>query len=179
MNSTELRERYDVSRLAPPGGIGIELGVAQGVFSEQVLLRSQLSYLYSVDMYAGDRGHGDEQYREALLRLMPHRARNCVLRMRFDQAVLLFPDHAFDFVYVDGYAHTGQESGRTLQQWYPKVRPGGIFAGDDYSDVWPLTKSAVDQFARQHRLALNVITPPPDPDSAWSEQPTWWCVKPG
>lgn len=174
----QLNERYDVSKLAPPGGIGIELGVAEGVFSEQVLIRSSLSYLYSVDMYAGDRGHNDDQYRSALHRLMPHRSRNSILRMRFDEAVKLFPDCYFDFVYVDGYAHTGQESGLTLREWFPKVRPGGIFAGDDYSDDWPLTKAAVDQFAQQHRLALSVIHPPENAHSPWSEQPTWWCVKP-
>ena len=170
-------ERYDVSKLATPGGVGIELGVAEGVFSEQVLIRSSLSYLYSVDMYAGDRGHNDDEYRRALTRLMPHRARNSILRMRFDEAVKLFPDNYFDFVYVDGYAHTGQEEGNTLREWFPKVKPGGIFAGDDYSDAWPLTKQMVDEFARENQLLLSVIYPPEEAHSMWCEQPTWLCIK--
>lgn len=177
MSSVELRERYDVSRLAPPGGLGIELGVAEGVFSERVLQRSALSFLYSVDIYAGDRGHNDDEYRRALTRLMPHRARNTILRMRFDEAVKLFPDNTFDFIYVDGYAHTGQEGGQTLNEWWPKLKSGGIFAGDDYSPGWPLTKEAVDRFLGHLRLPLNVIHPQ-DPDSPWSQHPTWWTIKP-
>lgn len=177
MNSVELKQRYDVSLLAPPGGLGIELGVAEGVFSEQVLRRSGLSFLYSVDMYAGDRGHNDDEYRRALTRLMPHRSRNTILRMRFDEAVKLFQDNTFDFIYVDGYAHTGQESGRTLEEWWPKLKPGGVFAGDDYTEVWPHTKAAVDQFVARHRLHMEVISAE-HADGPWSEHPTWWCIKP-
>lgn len=177
MSSVELRERYDVSLLAPPGGVGIELGVAEGVFSERVLQRSALSFLYSVDIYAGDRGHNDDEYRRALTRLMPHRCRNTILRMRFDEAVKLFVDNTFDFVYIDGYAHTGQEGGRTLEEWWPKAKPGAIFGGDDYSPGWPLTKGAVDEFVARRGLELNVIENP-NPDSPWSQHPTWWVRKP-
>lgn len=173
----ELKERYDVSRLVRPGGIGIELGVAEGVFSEQVLLRSRLSFLYSVDMYAGDRGHDDEQYRQALTRLMGHRSRNAILRMRFDEAIKLFPDNYFDFIYIDGYAHTGQESGSTLREWFSKLKDGGVYAGDDYSEVWPENLNSVNQFANDYNLSLSVIYPSGEVKSPWCEQPTWWTIK--
>lgn len=177
MNSIELQERYDVSLLVPPGGVGIELGVAEGVFSEKVLQRSALSFLYSVDAYAGDRGHNDDEYRRALTKLMPHRSRNTILRMRFDEAVKLFVDHTFDFVYIDGYAHTGQEQGRTLDEWWPKAKSGAIFAGDDYCTSWPLTLQVVDEFVARKGVDLHVIENL-NPDSPWSQHPTWWVVKP-
>jgi len=172
-----LRLRHDVAKLVNPGGVGIELGVAEGVFSERVLRKSSLSFLYGVDMYAGDRGHDIDQYRRALARLMPFRGRQTILKMRFDEALSLFPDEYFDFIYVDGYAHTGEEEGRTLVDWYPKLRPGGIFAGDDYSPDWPKVVAAVDAFCSNHGLGLNVIDCR-EPGSVWSEYPTWWTSKP-
>lgn len=173
----ELKHRHDVVKLVKSGGVGVELGVAEGVFSERVLNHSDLSFLYSIDMYAGDRGHDVAQYRRALMRLIPHRNRNAVIKMRFDEALPLFEDHYFDFIYVDGYAHTGQESGQTLKDWYPKLKPGGIFAGDDYSKDWPKVIQTVNKFAKDNNLELNIIDCK-EPGSVWSEHPTWWVRKP-
>jgi FkbM family methyltransferase len=169
-------KREDVSRLAREGGVGIELGVAAGDFSERVLNTSKLGYLYSVDMWAGDRGHGVDQYKTAIGRLHPYRDRNAILRMRFDEALGLFGDHSLDFIYVDGYAHDGEEGGRTFHEWYPKLRSGGIIAGDDYHADWPLVVQAVDAFVAHHGLELHVIQ---CSEEAWnSRYPTWFALKP-
>jgi hypothetical protein len=40
--------RDDIAQLLPAGGIGVELGVATGRFSEKLLTRSKLSHLYSL-----------------------------------------------------------------------------------------------------------------------------------
>jgi len=74
-----------------------------------------------------------------------------------------------DFVYVDGYAHTGQEGGRTLDQWWAKVRPGGIMAGHDYHEQWPLTVQAVNQFAARIGLAVHLTHE--------DEFPSWYFFK--
>lgn len=172
-----LRERYDVARLVRPGGIGVELGVATGVFSQRVLERSQLKFLYSIDMYAGDRGHDVNQYKQAISRLDPYRDRNAVWRMRFDEAVDMFPDGHLDFIYVDGYAHTGEEEGDTFRGWWPKLRPGGIFAGDDYHPDWPLVIEQVDRFMAAHGLKPFIIDAAPD-GQPHSLYPTWFVQKP-
>lgn len=63
----------------------------------------------------------------------------------------LTDDHALDFAYLDGYAHQGNEDGRTLRQWWAKIRPGGLLAGHDYDPVrWPRNVAAVDAFRRDH-----------------------------
>jgi hypothetical protein len=79
--------------------------------------------------------------------------------MRFDEAVSLFPDEYFDFVYVDGYAHTGEENGQTFEDWWPKLKPGGLFAGDDYAPCWPKVVEAVDRFAASKNLKLMLLEP--------------------
>lgn len=168
--------RDNVATLFRAGGVGVELGVAAGDFSERILKHDQVGYLYSIDMWAGDRGHGVDQYREAIARLNPYRERNAIMRMRFDEALQLFSDESLDFIYVDGYAHDGELNGQTFKDWFPKLRSGGIIAGDDYASEWPLVVSAVDHFVSTHGLELHVID---CHEESWnSKYPTWFAMKP-
>lgn len=172
--------RYDIASVLKEGGVGIELGVAEGFFSRKMFEISKLAYLYGVDMYAGDRGHGTDQYKRALRQLEPFKERNTLLRMRFDEAVDLFPDEYFDFIYVDGYAHTGEEAGDTFFEWYPKLKVGGILAGDDYDAVvWPGVVSSVNQFAALANIEVMVINVSEEAraENIWSRHATWLAVK--
>jgi hypothetical protein len=158
------------------GGVGVELGVAAGDFSERILQFDHVGYLFSVDMWAGDRGHGVEQYREAIARLNPYRDRNALMRMRFDEALPLFGDESLDFIYVDGYAHDGELDGATFRDWFPKLKRGGIIAGDDYAPEWPLVVKAVDAFVAENGLELHVID---CHEETWNSMyPTWFAMKP-
>lgn len=172
------RRRDDIAQVLKIGGVGVELGVAEGRFSEKILKRSPLSFLYSIDMWSGDRGHDVEEYKTALRRLGPHRARNSALRMTFDEALDLFPDDHFDFIYIDGYAHTGEQGGKTFDDWWPKCRPGGVFAGDDYDPAFPLVVEAVDRFTSGKSLPMFVIDPVEKGEDWASHYPTWFVVKP-
>jgi len=172
-----LKQRHDVARLLPPGAIGIELGVAEGVFAERVLSNSDIDFLYGVDMYAGDRGHDIDQYKRALARLSLFRGRSALLHMRFDQALSLFADETFDFIYVDGYAHTGEEDGATFRDWWPKLKRGGVLAGDDYDPAWPDVVRHVDAFLTA-RGCTGYIIPSVEKDVAYCKYPTWFTIKP-
>ncbi|QYY25295.1 class I SAM-dependent methyltransferase [Diaphorobacter sp. MNS-0] len=169
--------RTDLVKLLPPGAIGIELGVAEGKFSTDLLHTGVFEHLYSVDMWRGDRGHDVEQYKLALRRLSKFRSQSTALRMTFDEAVDLFPNHFFDFIYVDGYAHTGEEDGQTFRTWWPKLKPGGVMAGDDYSSHWPRVVQAVDRFIADYTLELGVLEFEKT-DDMWSQYPSWVTVKP-
>jgi len=171
----DFKQRDDVATLIRPGGVGVELGVAAGDFSRRILERSEIGFLFSIDMWAGERGHDVSQYKEAIRALHPYRTRNTCLRMRFDEALDLFNDESLDFIYVDGYAHTGEENGRTYSEWYPKLRPGGIISGDDYHADWPLVVKAVDDFIDTEKLVLHVIQ---CSEGTWnSRYPTWFAVR--
>ena len=125
---------------------GVELGVGGGQFS-YILNKSYDNWdeFYAIDRWAGDRGHDIREYNNAYNVLS--KFLNCrVLRASFDEALKLFPDGYFDFIYIDGYAHTGQEQGDTLKKWFPKLKNGGVFAGHDYHPDWPLTIKYVDEF---------------------------------
>lgn len=168
--------RDEVAGLFRKDGVGVELGVAAGDFSERILKYDHVGYLFSIDMWAGDRGHGVDQYREAIVRLSPYRQRNAIMRMRFDEALPLFANESLDFIYVDGYAHDGELNGATFRDWFPKLRRGGIIAGDDYAPDWPLVMRAVDAFVAQYGLELHVIDCHED---KWNSMyPTWFAMKP-
>jgi hypothetical protein len=111
-----------------------------------------------------------------LRRLDRFRATYSLLRMRFDQAVDLFPDGYFDFIYVDGYAHTGEEAGQTFRDWWPRLKAGGVFAGDDYDRAWPDVVQNVDAFLAANGQTGYVI-PYVEPDTAYCRYPTWFAIK--
>ena len=76
--------------------------------------------------------------------------------MAFNDAYDLFDDHFFDFIYFDGYAHTGEEGGKTFSDWYSKLKVGGVFAGDDYHEGWPLVVWAVNHLVAQVGSELHI-----------------------
>lgn len=172
----KFEQRSDVVKLFQNYAIGIELGVAEGKFSETLLKTKRFAHLYSIDMWAGDRYHDTAQYKRALQRLLPFREQNTTIRMTFDEALDLFPNAFFDFIYVDGYAHTGEEEGATFRNWWPKLKSGGVMAGDDYSPKWPLVVQAVDAFIADHQLEMAVLNF--KSDDPWSQYPTWVTIKP-
>jgi hypothetical protein len=172
-----LRSRAELTKLIRPGGVGVELGVANGVFSELILRTSELGYLYSIDAY-GDRKHPVSRYRSAVVRLAPYRMRNAIIRMRFDEALSMFPDRYFDFIYVDGCAGNGEEGGRSFYDWWPKLKSGGVFAGHDYSPEWPLVIQAADRFVAKMGVPLFKVGGEADPADVANRYPSWFTVRP-
>jgi hypothetical protein len=180
-------------------GTGVELGVAWGEFSEEILRQQMLFIpldlekvseglyqwqgtgpimlstaldcvhkLYSIDRWT-EPHHGMDEYLRALNRLANYGRRSTVLRATFEEARVLFQDGALDFVYVDGYAHTGQEGGKTLEDWWPKIQPGGVMAGHDYDPLFQPTIDAVDAFVARHGLELHLTD--------GEHLASWWVVK--
>lgn len=176
-----MKKREDLIHIAnngPLNGIvGVELGVAEGKYSERILQNCIIDHWYSIDMWAGDRGHDVKQYKSALSRLLPYKEINTVLRMKFDEALDLFPDQFFDVIYIDGYAHTGQESGKTLKDWWPKLKDGGLFSGDDYTSSWPATLAQVDQFSKEYNTEIKIFEFDNDEKDFWSQSPSWYTIK--
>lgn len=168
-------DRFDViNGLPPEKNLGIELGVAAGSFSARMMQSRRFKRFYGVDIY-GDT-HDIAEYKKAL-RLVGLQRNFHLLRMTFDQALDLFPDNHFDFIYCDGYAHTGEEGGRTLLDWYAKLKPGGVMAGDDYDLAhWPLVVWAVHHLVAQLNVPLQVtdfVT-----DAPYNRYRSWFFTKP-
>lgn len=166
--------RHDiVNFLEGHKNVGIELGVAEGIFSSRMISSGKFQKFFAVDVY-GDI-HNTPQYKRALLRagLMSSYS---LLRMRFDEAFDLFPDGFFDFIYIDGYAHNGEEGGKTIVDWYRKLKTGGLMAGDDYHEDWPLVVWAVNDFVCQSGENL-MVTELTEPGLDYCKYPSWCFIK--
>lgn len=61
------------------------------------------------------------------------------------RAASLFPRGSVDFVFIDA-AHDYTNVKADLLAWWPKIRPGGVLAGHDYSEPWPEVVRAVNDF---------------------------------
>jgi hypothetical protein len=167
-------DRFQLVELLGRGGlIGIELGVASGDFSRRMVHSGLFSDFFGVDAYADH--HDAAEYVSALASVGVF-SRYKLLRMRFDEALPLFKDESFDLVYIDGYAHTGQEDGGTIFSWLPKVRVGGILAGHDYHRDWPLVMASVDDLCHQtgFELLITRLSFNPGPQDL---HPSWAIIK--
>ncbi len=152
---------------------GIELGVAGGDYSAKMVASGKFKVFFGVDMYADT--HDTEQYKAALTNVgifQPYK----LLRMKFDEALDLFPDNTFDFMYLDGYAGTGLEGGTVIRSWASKVKVGGILAGDDYHEDCHLLQLIVDEFCKQNDFEL-FITEGAFDNSAYGNYPSWAIIK--
>lgn len=186
-NALDLRERFggltrrqELLDMVQPGGIGIERGVAKGRFPALICRRERIAHLCSVDIYAGRQARNVGEYREAIRTLDPWRDRNTLLRLRFDEALPLFPDGFFELVCVDGFAHTGEAERRTIRDWFPKVAPGGVVAGHDCDPNRPKVVAQLDGFvADQPGLKLFTIGDEvPDPEDRCNRLRSWSTVRP-
>lgn len=166
--------RHDILQLMEGGDfVGVELGVAAGEFSARMVASGRFKEFFGVDMYADT--HDTNQYKTALRKVGIHENYK-LLRMSFDEAYDLFKDESLDFIYIDGYAHSGQEGGDTIWKWARKVKIGGLIAGDDYHEDWPLVKEAVDRFLEYTGFEGHVTTEV-EPEINYAAHPTWGAIK--
>lgn len=152
--------------------IGVELGVAQGIYSKRMVDSGKFRLFFGVDAY-GDT-HDVKEYKEAL-KYVGIEANYHLIRAEFQEALDVFDDEYFDFIYIDGFAHTGEEGGQALIDWYAKLKMGGILAGDDYHEDWPLVKWAVNDFVT--KLGCELFVTGGKEDVRYSRYPSWYLHK--
>ena len=121
--------------------------------------------------------HGTKEYHSALKRFSSV-TNYILLRSSFTEAAEIFNDGFFDFVFIDGNAHEGQNNGKTFTEWWPKVRSGGIFSGRAYDTrKYSACVFAVDEFVSNNNLTLNILEEPlgqPEHDKLKN----WYIIKP-
>jgi hypothetical protein len=168
-----METRSDLPTLCKTGStrlIGVELGVARGKNAHNLVRKTPDLVLCCIDRWSGDRGHSLDELVAASNLLAPYKDRALIMRGSFEHYLPLFPDEYFDFVYIDGYAHTGQLGGSTLRDWWPKAKTGGVFAGHDYHPEYQPTIDAVDAFFAELGIPFSILNEEP--------YPSWYVVKP-
>jgi hypothetical protein len=163
----DLLDRNTLIGSLPHGGIGAEIGVDVGLFSEVILERNQPRELWLIDCYhhqdaetyGSDPANAIEQAQEAkyqeVLRRFADRPHVRILREWSVAAAAMFDDGYFDWVYIDA---NHLQVDRDLAAWWPKLKRGGWAAGHDFCVVADYidVKPKVEKFAADNGLELFV-----------------------
>lgn len=116
---------------------GAEVGVFDGYFSEYLCKTIPGLKLYSVDPWEVYPGYRDHKFVENM-RAAEAKARERLASFNVEiikkysvDAAKYILDGSLDFVYIDAN-HEYKYVKEDIELWAPKVRKGGIVAGDDY-----------------------------------------------
>lgn len=180
-----MRSRLELAKLFADKGytLGAEIGVLDGYYSEVLLKTIPKLRLYAIDPWKEYDGFKtkriqpflDKAYEGALQKLSAY---NCeVIRKTSMEAVSLFKDGCLDFVYIDAN-HDYPYIKEDIEAWTPKVRKGGIVAGDDYyisrNNIGVI--KAVDEYVAENGYTLN-LTDWNDDLIRDNRQPSWYFIK--
>lgn len=168
--------------LKPFKGLAAEVGVQEGLFSRHLLMNLPIEKLYMIDAWRFyESGYDDSANvsddRHALNLMTAHqntnefKERRTIIVEESLKACCLFQDTEFDWVYLDA-AHDKESVLKDLRNWRHFIRKGGIICGDDFLDgrtPYALfgVKSAVEKFAKENSLEINVF----ESDGEMSQ---WW-----
>lgn len=159
----EKDDREWLLKRLPKRAVCAEIGVYEGRFSELILSITRPKKLHLIDpwkyeadpayersFYGKSKGHSqarmDGMYESVVKcfkskRVEIHRDASAACSSRF-------PDNYFDWIYIDGN-HLYEFVKQDLESYFPKIKSGGIVAGDDYgrSNRWDKdgVKRAVDE----------------------------------
>lgn len=199
LNNTPAPNKRDLASLVNkmfPNGKGVEIGVLKGDYSKIILERWHRGTLYLVDTwrhldeYIDMNGQDDKYHYDCLIQtcknIKPWQDRAHIIRMDSVKSADMFPDEYFDFIYIDA-DHSYEGVVRDIKAWWPKVKKGGLFCGDDYipddGDIWltgqgePVyagkfgVRKAVNEFVKEKSLKLYETTEEP----YWRQ---WYTFKP-
>ncbi len=145
-----VRRQQLLERL-PKGGIGMEVGVWEGGFSEEILKVVQPRILHLVDPWSyqpefGNTAFGkskNETTMDEKYLLVAEKFRNdprVAIHRRMSHEVLEeFDDASLDWIYLDGN-HNFEVVKNDLALSRVKVKPGGMISGDDF--LWKVDDGA-------------------------------------
>lgn len=161
----EIKYRKNLNLLLPKNPVTVELGVAEGFFSRDILEKWESSLHYLVDNWGpiGTRGDGsypqewhNKNYHTTLFNIEPYKDKAKILRGPTNRMAQHVPDNSVDLVYVDA-CHWYECVVEDIKEWWPKLKEGGIMAFHDYEDPDYGVKQAVHEWADSHGLIVNYI----------------------
>jgi predicted O-methyltransferase YrrM len=153
--------------------IGAEIGTWKGINAKIILKTINIEKLYLIDPY-NPLIH-DVGEKEARKRLKGYNDKLIWIKKLSNDAVNDVPNN-LDFVYIDG-DHSYKGVKQDLENYYPKIRKGGVLAGHDINlgghliNIRPELKytegvaQAVMEFAAQKKLEIFIYGN------------DWWCIK--
>jgi len=155
-------EKYNIQKIA-------EIGVFEG-FNFSLMIEHNPEVAIGVDMWIDDGiiarndcGYPQERLNgmyNSVMESIKDKPFAKIMRMYTVDAAKFFPDEYFYLIYIDA-DHTYEGCKADLEAWWPKMKPGGFFTGDDYSKyrakytgvVFGVVE-AVNEFAKKVNLPV-------------------------
>jgi hypothetical protein len=163
-----MKTREELLTLIPKNGIGAEIGVFEGAFSEIIYSTTDPKKLYLVDLFEGPMCSGDKNggnmkhiILEDAYKILTekYKEENRISFFKGKSEIFLnsLPDNYLDFIYIDGdHSYEGCKIDLNLAK--TKVKKNGIIAGHDYCNMFTAVMRAVDEFVSNNNLTLNTTT---------------------
>ncbi len=166
---------YDIVEAIQPKLL-VELGSYQGLsyftFCQSIKDHDIDALCYAVDSWVGDKhtqAYDEKIYKDFFKYNRTHFSGfSYVMRMMFDEALSHFTDESIDLLHIDG-CHTYDAVLHDFNNWYPKVRPGGIILFHDITarmddfgvyKFWEEYSPQYESFNFNHGFGLGVIQKP-------------------
>lgn len=153
--------------------IGVEIGTGSACGSVAMLDRLPKLTLYCIDPWRHvelapyEAGHSQEEHDACFVvagnRLQPYGSRAIIIRKTSDEAINGIPNNV-DFVHIDGH-HEYSQVVKDINNYFPKIKVGGIISGHDYPQV-PDVAWAVDEIFKDKTIHTG-------------DDFTWWVYKDG
>jgi predicted O-methyltransferase YrrM len=136
---------------------GLEIGCAEGTTTKLLLKELPNLTLWSIDPYEDYTDWNgnildkmDVKFINTMNRMKPYEDRFRLLKKYSDDCVGDFENEFLDFIFIDGL-HTYEQVKKDCENFYPKVKSGGLFSGHDYNNVKEV-QTAVKEFAIKQGL---------------------------
>lgn len=137
-------------------GVGVEIGVREGVYSSFLLTINKISKLYGVDI-------------NNTVDTLKNHPKFSFIKEESVKAATLFEDNFFDFIYIDA-DHSYKSCLSDMKAWWPKLKKYGIFAGHDYVPHQNGVIQAVKEFCSEKSIHFYITGPEDvDPDKYAAE----------
>lgn len=148
--------------------LGTQLGVSYFAFCQAVAEIETETRCFAVDTWAGD-PHAGYYANEIYERVEKHHKQyehfSRLLRMTFDEALPIIPDHSVDLLHIDGF-HTYEAAKRDYDTWLPKMSERGVVLFHDTAvfdqgfgvhKLWAELRPCFPHFHFEHGFGLGVL----------------------
>ena len=146
-----------------------EVGVRDGDYFKLLLIKT-VNYAVAIDVWdafekpsQNDIGDPLEKLSDSCKKFKAKYEKDgrvVILKMQSSAAHNYIPDKSLDFIYIDA-DHTYEGVRSDLENYWPKLKPGGILAGHDYIEysfrgIKFGVMEAVNEFVKKNNLFLHL-----------------------
>lgn len=157
-----------IDRVKRTGMVAVEIGSWTGMSTcclGDVVGSQSGGILYAIDNFQGSPGSVQTDYKDTGVRkilegnLKKFKIRRVkILEGNSDSFTPLFEDGTVDFIFIDA-DHRYTQFKKDLDNWYPKVRPGGLLCGHDFNGVTWDERYIEDDFVEgKHHGIIKALT---------------------